>query len=133
MPAIGLWRLYALRAGYLLLVVGLGVQVWPGIIHHNRPWELMQGVVQCMLAAISLLAIIGLRYPVRMLPLLLFEITWKALWLAIVAYPLWMAGRMDEDTASTVVACLVAVVFPMLIPWRYVFRDYVSGPGDRWI
>ena len=37
MAKVSLWRLYALRAGYLLLVVGLGVEIWPGIIHGGRP------------------------------------------------------------------------------------------------
>ncbi|MCC4587992.1 hypothetical protein LL962_12910 [Xanthomonas sp. NCPPB 1067] len=72
--AVPLWRLYGLRAGYLLLVVGLGVQVWPGIVLRHDAWELMEGVVQCMLGAIGLLALLGLRSPLKMLPLLLFEI-----------------------------------------------------------
>ena len=75
---VPLWRLYALRAAYLLLVVGLGIEIWPGIIRHEKPWELMYGVVQCVLAAVSLLALLGLRYPLQMLPLLFFEIVWKS-------------------------------------------------------
>lgn len=81
MTEISVLRLHALRAGYLLLVVGLGLTVWPGVIHHDRPWELMQGVVHCMLAALSALAILGLRYPLQMLPLLFFELAWKTIWL----------------------------------------------------
>ena len=133
MTNVSLLRLYALRAAYLLIVVGLGAQVWPGIFHHDKPWELMQGVVTCVLAGVSVLALIGLRYPLRMLPLLLFEIVWKSLWLAIVAVPLWRGGTMDEGTAATAVACLVAAVFPLVIPWRYVLANYVTGPGDRWV
>ena len=126
------WRLHALRAGYLLLVVGLGSMIWPGILHHDKPWELMQGVVHCMLAALSALAIVGLRHPVRMLPLLLFELAWKAIWLGVVALPLWLARRMDADTLETSRACLMAVVFLIVIPWRHVFAAYVTAPGDRW-
>ena len=70
MNRVSLPRLYALRAGYLLLVVGLGLTIWPGVIHHEKPWTLMQGVVHCMLAAMSALAILGLRYRCGMLPLL---------------------------------------------------------------
>ena len=50
MSEVSVLRLYLLRALYLLVVVGLGIVVWPGIIHHTE-WELMEGVVQCMLAA----------------------------------------------------------------------------------
>ena len=131
-PEVSLSRLYALRGGYLLIAAGLGVYVWPGILHHQKPWELMQGVVFCVLAAVSILAAIGLRYPLRMLPLLFFEMAWKSIWLAIVALPLWSAGRMDAGTAATAFACLMAVVFPFVIPWRYVWASYVVQPGDRW-
>ena len=33
--AVSLPRLYGLRAGYLLLVVGLGSVVWPRIVGHS--------------------------------------------------------------------------------------------------
>ena len=132
MNQISLLRLYALRAGYLLLVVGLGMVIWPGIIHHEKPWTLMQGVVHCMLAAMSALAILGLRYPLQMLPLLFFEVVWKLLWLIVVALPLWSAHQMDADTLETANDCLLVVVFLIVIPWPYVFANYVMKPGDRW-
>jgi len=132
MTQVSVLRLYALRAGYLLLVVGLGLVIWPGIIHHEKPWTLMQGVVHCMLAAMSALAILGLRYPLQMLPLLFFEVAWKLLWLIVVALPLWSAHQMDADTLETANDCLLVVVFLIVIPWPYVFANYVMKPGDRW-
>jgi hypothetical protein len=125
-------RLYALRAGYLLLVVGLGSQIWPAMIHHAKAWDLMQGVANSMLATMSALAVLGLRYPLRMLPLLFFELMWKAIWLIAIALPLWSAGHMDADTVATVQACLVAAIFPVVIPWSYVATNYLKKPGDRW-
>jgi hypothetical protein len=65
---VPLWRLHARRAVYPLLVVELGVEVWPD----PRPPKPMQGVVWFMLGAVFVLALLGLRYPLRMLPLLLF-------------------------------------------------------------
>ena len=129
---VSLWRLYALRATYLLLIVGLGIDVWPGIIHHEKPWGLMLGVVQCVLAAVSLLALLGIRYPLQMLPLLFFETVWKSIWLIVVAIPLWSAQQMDAKTWETAVACLMGVIFPIVIPWRYVAANYVMRRGDRW-
>lgn len=132
MAQVSLFRLYALRASYLLIVVGLGIEIWPGILHHDQPWELMQGVVSCVLAAVSVLAVLGLRHPLRMLPLLFFELVWKSIWLFVVAWPLWSAGLMDENTLGTVMACLMGAIFLVTIPWRYVFQTYVMTPGDRW-
>ena len=130
-PRVSLARLYALRATYLLIVVGLGLEIWPVIFHH-RPWELMHGVADCLLGAVSLLAVLGLRYPLKMLPLLLFEMVWKTTWLLAVALPAWQAHAIDADTAETITACLMGVIFPIVLPWPYLFATFVTGPGDRW-
>lgn len=133
MNELSLLRLYALRAGYLLLVLGLGLTIWPGMIHHDRPWTLMGGVVHCMLAAMSALAILGLRYPLQMLPLLFFEVVWKAFWLIVVALPLWSSHQMDADTQETANECLLVLVFLVVIPWPYVLANYITKRGERWV
>jgi hypothetical protein len=135
-PNVRLFQLYLLRAAYLLLVVGLGLTVWPALIEHVAwlptlcPWS---GVGNSVLAALSLLALLGLRYPLKMLPLLFFEVTWKGLWLLEVALPIWRThAQIGADVAQTIGACLMAVVFPLVIPWRYVFATFVRQAGDRW-
>ena len=132
MPQLSTFRLNLLRAGYLLLVVGLGFTIWPGILNPAKSWELMHGVVVAMLAALSMLAVLGLRYPLQMLPLMFFEVTWKAIWLARVALPLWSAHRMDADTAETAYECALAVVLLVVIPWSYVFETYVKKAAEPW-
>jgi hypothetical protein len=133
MSEVSTFRLYLLRATYLLIVVGLGSDIWPGMIHHAKPWDLMHGVAMSLLAAISVLAILGIRYPLQMLPLLLFELLWKSIWLIAIALPLWSAHQLDAETMETVQACLMGIVlFPIVIPWPYVLANYVRKPGDRW-
>jgi hypothetical protein len=131
MKDVSLPRLYALRAGYLLLVVGLGLTVWPNVIQHGS-WTLTQGVMKCMLAALPVLALLGLRHPLKMLPLLLFEIAWKVIWLSVVALPAWTSGTMDADTRETAIECTLIVLIIAVVPWRYVVETYVGGHGDRW-
>ncbi|MDE2112423.1 MAG: hypothetical protein KGJ79_14865 [Alphaproteobacteria bacterium] len=125
-------RLNLLRAGYLLLVVGLGLTVWPSILDMGKSWELMHGVVVAMLGAMSLLAVLGLRYPLQMLPLLFFEVAWKAIWLLRVALPLWTSHRLDAGASETAFECSLAVVFLVVIPWPYVFENYIRKGGDPW-
>jgi hypothetical protein len=132
MNEVSLFRLYFLRALYLLVVVGLGITVWPGVIYQEEPWGLNEGVVQCMLAAFSALSLLGLRYPLQMLPLLLWELGWKSIWLIVVAVPLWSTGQMDESTWEVASACLMVLIFPFGIPWRFVYAHYVKKHGDRW-
>ncbi|MGO4547425.1 hypothetical protein AB4Z29_21815 [Paenibacillus sp. 2TAB23] len=133
---VSLIRLYLLRALYLLVIVGLGIVQWPvvidHIVHQEKSWELMEGVVACMLTSFSVLSILGLRYPLRMLPLLFWELGWKSIWLLVVAFPQWTTGTMNDSTWETASACLLVVIFPFFIPWRYVFANYVKKRGDRW-
>ena len=58
---VPLWRLYLLRAGYLMVAIGLAVTKWPLLIHPAEPWTLMEGVVNCMLAAM-VLAVVVVRF-----------------------------------------------------------------------
>jgi hypothetical protein len=132
MNEVSLFRVYVLRAMYLFIVVGLGVYLWPGVLDPQKHWELMQGQATCMLAAFSLLCFLGLRYPLQMLPVLLWEVIWKTLWLAIVALPQCRAGHLDESMKATIFACSMVLLVYLAIPWRYVFRHYVTAHGDRW-
>jgi hypothetical protein len=129
---VSILRLYLLRAGYLLLVAGLGYAIWPELLHHDATWPLMRGVVVSMLAAMSILAALGIRYPLRMLPVLLFELAWKAIWLLAVALPSWSAHRMTAGTTEMTAECLIAAVLLVLLPWRYLFDNYLSHPTDPW-
>ncbi|HEY2033317.1 MAG TPA: hypothetical protein VGH02_06480 [Rhizomicrobium sp.] len=128
---IAVWRLYPLRAGYLLIAVGMGMQIVPAFLHHG-PWTLTHGVMNAMLLALVLLSVLGLRYPLKMLPLLFWEMTWKATWLLSISLPAWRAGKMDADISDTTFACLMSVIFIIVVPWDYAWRNFVAARGDYW-
>jgi hypothetical protein len=130
-PPLALWRRNLMRVGYLLMGGGLVVTKWP-LLPDHATWELREGTVICMLVAMSVLALLGLRNPVRMLPILLFEVAWKLTWLGVVAWPLWSAGKLDAATAEQTGAVLWVVVIIAVIPWRYVITQYVFAPGEPW-
>lgn len=130
--AVPAWRLALLRAVYALVVVGLGIVVWPDVLGRGRPWALMEGVVACMLAAFSLLSVLGLRYPLQMLPLLLWELAWKTIWLLAAALPAWAAGRLEGPTRSVAMQCSMVVIVALAIPWRHVVERYGRQRGERW-
>jgi hypothetical protein len=132
LPEVSLFHLYALRASYLLIAVGLGVYIWPVVLHHTNEFAAAEGVRFGLLAGLGAAAVLGLRYPVQMLPLLLFELIWKAIYLIAFALPLWSAHQINTAAAEDIKACLMVVVFIPLIPWRYAFRHYILKHGDRW-
>ena len=132
MHQVSLLRLYLLRAVYLLIAVGLGIFIWPGVIHHDRPWDLMQGFVNCMLAAFGLLCAVGVRYPLQMLPVLLWELLWKTLWLIVVALPAIQSGPLSQAMMENLFAVGLVVLIPIVMPWRFLIDNYLKRPADRW-
>lgn len=131
-PELALWRLYTLRLAYFIMAAGIGVYFWPTVIHHSNELAATHGIQFALLAGLGLIAALGLRYPVQMLPVLLFELTWKAIYLIAFALPLWRAHQITEAVAEDIKAVVMVVIFVPLVPWRYVFAQYVVKPGDRW-
>ena len=130
--SVSLARLYLLRAGYLFFAVGLVVTKWPLLIGHDLSWPLFEGVETSILVAFSLLAFLGIRYPLAMLPVLLLECLWKLIWVTAVALPLWSAGRIDQATAQVLFTFLFVLIIVAVIPWDFVISQYVTARGDRW-
>ena len=127
---VSLFRIYVLRAMYLLLVVGLGAMIVPDIVSHPL---ISRGVIASLLGAVWLLAFVGLKYPLEMLPLLMFEFTWKALWTVAYGLPQWLAGQLPPTFAEDAFNIGFGVILvPLVIPWGYVYRHYVKRSGARW-
>ena len=129
---IPLWRVYVLRAGYLLIAGGMGSQLWSAYLDPHKPWTLTHGVMNAMLLSLVLLSVLGLRYPLKMLPLLFWEMIWKAVWLLTVSLPAWRSGTMNDDIAETTFECSLIVLFVFIMPWDYVWRHFVTAKSERW-
>lgn len=125
-------RLWVMRAMYLFMAVGIGNMIWPLIISHSSTLPRMTGVAWALLGTIGLLSVLGLRYPLRMIPLLLFELTWKAIWLAAFAAPRWLEGTLDDAMRTSIIETAAGAILLVVIPWRYVWSNYVARPGDPW-
>jgi hypothetical protein len=127
---VPIWRLNLLRANYLLwAVAGLFIALPPLIDH--QPAE--RGMIDSMFAGLWVMGVVGVRYPLLMLPIFLFEFAWKTIWLLAFGLPQWTAGgasaRLNDD--------LIAIgngpiLFGLIIPWGYVWRRYVKQPAEPW-
>ena len=124
------YRLNLMRVGYLVMGVGLVIVRWPSLLHASS-LSTFEGVVVAMLVAMSLLAFLGLRYPTKLLPILVFESAWKVLWLATVAVPHLIAQDLDGP-GEKLLSSILWVVIPLAVtPWDHVWRTYVTAPAER--
>ena len=133
MSEVSILRLYLLRAMYLVIAVGLALTVWPSIIAPADTVANAKTVIRALLGALAVLAVVGIRYPLQMLPLLLFELLWKVIWVVAFALRMWLHTGLDEYASETLFACLMGVILvPLVIPWSYVLLHYVRAAGDPW-
>ncbi|HLQ77734.1 MAG TPA: hypothetical protein VK210_10280 [Terriglobia bacterium] len=122
---------HALRLGFVLVFVIVGQIAWTRIVNHRGDWDPIYAAALCMWATQSMLSLIGIFHPLKMLPLVLFEILYKLLWLIIVALPLWSANRLAGSPAEDLTYACLGVVIPMvLVPWPYVLRKYIWSRHD---
>lgn len=128
---VPLWRLYLMRAIALLFAVSGFFNYLPGLLD---PSPTARGMTNGMLGGLWVLVMLfGLRYPLKMIPIFLFEFIWKSIWLICFGLPQWWAGREDPQLSKDLFEIgAFPFVFALIIPWGYVWRHYVKAPSDRW-
>jgi len=119
-------NIYLLRLLYSLMFVGVALEAWGTIVTHQGPWDHTKAVAWCVWAAYPTLSIFGLMRPLRWLPIVIFMIFYKTLWVIVVAYPLWRVGALAGSPADEMAHVFVwAPVITLIVPWVYVFKHYV--------
>jgi hypothetical protein len=89
-------------------------------------------VIPSLLGAVWALAFLGLRYPLQMLPLLMFEFLWKLIWMAAYGLPQWSTGQVPPTFAEDMFNIAFGVILLVVIPWGYAWRHYIRQPAERW-
>jgi hypothetical protein len=79
-----------------------------------------------MLAVLS--GVFGVRHPVKMVPLLLAQFTYKLIWILAFLWP--GIAPAARGLSPVMIGGLIADV--LFIPWPYVVRAYIAAPAERW-
>jgi hypothetical protein len=115
-------RRYLLKVFYLFNAIVIGAGAWPELINSREPWDLIRSIAFSIYAAYSLLMLVGVAVPMRMLPLLLLQLLYKAIWIAAVGLPMWAAGHLDQVSGVIKFFAAIVILDLAIIPWRYVFQ-----------
>lgn len=124
-------KIYLLRLVFVLMAVFLGLDAWTHILTFQGEWDPAAAAAWSIWASYSVLAIPGIFYPLKMLPLVMLEILYKLIWLVVVAYPLWSEGTLHGSAANEMTYAFLWVALPIAaMPWKYAVNTYLKPrPG----
>ncbi len=122
-------NIYLLRLFYFLMAFFVATDSWTSIITHEGPWDRFRAMALCVWAAYTTLAVFGLIHPLKWLPIMIFMIFYKSLWLIVVAYPLWRANTLAGSPAEEMTYAFLGIPVAIIaVPWKYVFENYIYKP-----
>ena len=129
---VPLINIYLLRLLFTLMFFFLSYDAWAHIFNHTGVWGVTDAAAWCMWGAYSIISFIGIMRPLKMLPIVLFEIIYKTTWLFVVAYPLWVKNELVGSTAQYTANVFIFVILPIIfMPWRYFFKNYILLPKKK--
>ncbi len=120
-------RLILLRILYTGNFVFLAWNAWPGLLKHEGPLDLFEGVAFSFWAALSTLSLFGVRYPLQMLPLLLLQFVYKSIWLLVVALPYISTAGITGMTRIFLMGLIADII---VIPWSHVLNNYFKKGAE---
>lgn len=115
-----------LKGMYIYTIVGaggfgLGIIVAPGVMRSIFGWPnqdpIVFGVSGSVYLAFALISILGLRSPLKYVPVLLLQLSYKVVWFIGVIFPLLILDNFPTY------AILHAVIFA-----TYIFGDLIAIP-----
>jgi hypothetical protein len=120
------FNVYFLRLLFLVVFVFLGKDAWTSLLYHRRSWDPYTTAAFCMWAAFALISLIGVFHPLKMLPLMIFEVMYKVLYLILVSYPLWSANRLAGSPEEEMTFRFLPVILGIVaVPWKYALDRYI--------
>ena len=120
-----------LKLMYIYTIVGaggfgLGVVVMPDVMRSTFSWPnqdpIVLGIVGSVYIAFGLLSILGLRSPLKFVPVLLLQLTYKVVWFIGVLLPIFLSGKFQTYALMYMVIFATYIIGDLIaIPFWYVF------------
>lgn len=122
------WRIYLMCGLFFLNFFGLAFDNWSAIFFPNEQQDTLSGVAISFWAAFSLLNLLGVRFPLKFVPILLLQLLYKSAWIIGTYLPAYTSNTLDDNLRSFLWVCVAGIVLNLfIIPWRYVYQEYIRG------
>lgn len=124
-------RMNWLKGMYIYTIVGaggfgLGMIVVPEVIKSMFGWPVSEpivlGIVGSVWLAFGILSIFGLRSPLKFVPVLLLQLSYKSIWFIGVILPLLITAQFPSYAISMAIIFATYIIGDIIaIPFSYVF------------
>lgn len=132
MNEVGKFRLLALRIFYFLTGVSFGSLASVNIFSGDGLSDGLQSLIRAVFFAFALLSITGILQPLRMLPLLLFSLAWKSIWIITFVIPMYLGVGLDGHSQHILFPVFSGLLVTLVvIPWKYTVNNYFSLKVNR--
>ena len=85
------------------------------------------GILGSVYLAFGLISILGLRSPLKFVPILLAEITYKTIWFVGVIIPLILKGQFPQYALiNTIIFATFIIGNAIAIPFKYIFSKQLT-------
>ncbi|HEY7886088.1 MAG TPA: hypothetical protein VIC08_14180 [Cellvibrionaceae bacterium] len=127
MNHVGKIRLTALRVFYFLSAVSFVILASFDYLIGDTLSDGLQAIIRAVFYAVALLSAVGVLHPLKMLPLLLFSVAWKFIWLLAFVFPMYTGSGLDTHTINSLIPALSGLVVTLcVIPWKYTMSHYFT-------
>jgi hypothetical protein len=105
---------------------GLGIVVVPETIKSSFTWPVEEpiafGIIGSVYLAFGLLSVLGLRSPLKFVPVLLLQLFYKSIWFIGVVLPLLVTSHFPSYAIPTVIIFATFIIGDLIaIPFSRVF------------
>lgn len=117
-----------MRVLFFLNFISLVFDNWSIVFFPKEQMDTLTGVAISFWAAFSLLNLIGVRFPLKMVPILLLQLLYKTAWIIGTYLPAKNNGLLDDNLQSFLWVCVAGIILNLLIiPWGYTYNFYLKG------
>ena len=111
---------------------GLGMIFAPELIKTTFSWPVNEpiafGIIGSVYLTFGFASILGLRSPLKFVPVLLMQLCYKSIWFIGVVLPLLITARFPSYAIPTVVIFATYIIGDLIaIPFPYVFAKESNG------